>query len=652
MAKTPAAVRDLLDAVWAPARARALADRDAHAGAGRARRAATSRSPPGTGATTPRSCASGAATSTRRRSSPTSSSTASSRRRSTRRSRLFGLTFDAAHGRAGLASRRAGLGGARRATARTSALFFGDYFARPSKRSGAWMTLAARPGEARRRHPPAGRQRDELHQGAGRRADAAVASTTRARCSTSSATRCTACSPTSPIRRSPAPACAPISSSCPRSSTSTGWSSRRCCGASRCTTETGEPMPEALLQQAARGAHLQPGLRDGRIRRLGAGRSRPASRCRPPRRFDVDAFEQSALRRIGMPDEIVMRHRPPHFAHIFSGGGYASAYYSYMWSEVLDADAFAAFEETGDIFDPATAKRLHDTIYSAGGSRDPAELYTAFRGRLPTPDALLKKRGCSDAKPAAAAPDRSTSPSRAGEARVTDHGSMDLHTAGHRRGVVCAPHAAAVEAGRADPGRGRQCARGHGGDGGDDRRRLSAHEPHRRRRLLAGARAVGPRARHHGGRPGRRATRGRSSTATTRPIPPRGPLAALTVPGAIAGWMLALEAAKAHGGKLPLDVLLAPPSATPATAIVVTRSQTQLTRKPSGRAQGRAGLRRDVPGRRQAAGGRHDAEAAGARRDARPSRPCRARRFLSRRCRPRDRRRSRTHRQPGDARRS
>ena len=73
-----------------------------------------------------------------------------------------------------------------------------------------------------------------------------------------------------------------------------------------------------------------------------------------------------------MPEEIAMRHRPTHFDHVFSGGGYAAAYYSYMWSEVLDADAFEAFEETGDIFDPATAKRLRDTIYAAGGSRDPA----------------------------------------------------------------------------------------------------------------------------------------------------------------------------------------------------------------------------------------------------------------------------------------
>jgi len=115
-------------------------------------------------------------------------------------------------------------------------------------------------------------------------------------------------------------------------------------------------------------------------------------------KIDVNAFEEKAMARIGMPDEIVMRHRPTHFAHLFSGGGYASAYYSYMWSEVLDADAFAAFEETGNIFDPATAKALNQNVYSAGGSRDPEDLYKAFRGRLPTPDALLRKRGLADAR--------------------------------------------------------------------------------------------------------------------------------------------------------------------------------------------------------------------------------------------------------------
>ena len=94
-----------------------------------------------------------------------------------------------------------------------------------------------------------------------------------------------------------------------------------------------------------------------------------------------------------MLDEITMRHRTPHFSHIFSGDGYAAGYYSYLWSEVLDADAFSAFEETGDVFDPETAARLKDHIYSAGGRQEPDAAYIAFRGKLPEPDALMRKRG-------------------------------------------------------------------------------------------------------------------------------------------------------------------------------------------------------------------------------------------------------------------
>jgi peptidyl-dipeptidase Dcp len=98
-----------------------------------------------------------------------------------------------------------------------------------------------------------------------------------------------------------------------------------------------------------------------------------------------------------MPEEIGMRHRSPHFLHVFAGNGYASGYYSYMWSEVLDADAFEAFEESGNSFDPATAARLRNTILAVGNSRDPAAAYEAFRGRIPSPDALLRKRGLADA---------------------------------------------------------------------------------------------------------------------------------------------------------------------------------------------------------------------------------------------------------------
>ncbi len=116
---------------------------------------------------------------------------------------------------------------------------------------------------------------------------------------------------------------------------------------------------------------------------------------------DPAAFEAAVLERLGMPQSITMRHRSPHFQHIFAGDGYSAGYYSYMWSEVLDADAFSAFEETGNPFDPAMAKRLRDNIYSVGGSIDPEDAYTAFRGKLPSPDAMLRKKGLGVTEPLA-----------------------------------------------------------------------------------------------------------------------------------------------------------------------------------------------------------------------------------------------------------
>lgn len=107
--------------------------------------------------------------------------------------------------------------------------------------------------------------------------------------------------------------------------------------------------------------------------------------------LDVDAFESEILARIGMPAEIVPRHRIPHFQHII--GGYAAGYYSYLWSEVMDADAFAAFVEAGNVFDRKTATKLKTHIYSAGNRRDALEAYVAFRGRPPEIDGLLRKRG-------------------------------------------------------------------------------------------------------------------------------------------------------------------------------------------------------------------------------------------------------------------
>jgi peptidyl-dipeptidase Dcp len=108
---------------------------------------------------------------------------------------------------------------------------------------------------------------------------------------------------------------------------------------------------------------------------------------------DPMAVQAEVLETIGLPQSIVMRHATPHFQHVFSGDGYSAGYYSYMWSEVLDADAFAAFTETGDAFNPAMAARLKTYIYAVGGSVDPEDAYKAFRGKLPSPEAMLEKKG-------------------------------------------------------------------------------------------------------------------------------------------------------------------------------------------------------------------------------------------------------------------
>ena len=159
--------------------------------------------------------------------------------------------------------------------------------------------------------------------------------------------------------------------------------------------ETGEPIPEALLDKVRRaqtfdkGAetvqYLASAIVDLELHRSEIGAD-----------FDPAAFERATLDRIGMPGGLAMRHRTPHFSHVFSGDGYSSGYYSYMWSEVMDADAFGAFEEAGDPFDGTTAAALAEHIYSAGGRQDPEEAYIAFRGRAPEPDALLRRRGLLD----------------------------------------------------------------------------------------------------------------------------------------------------------------------------------------------------------------------------------------------------------------
>jgi peptidyl-dipeptidase Dcp len=160
--------------------------------------------------------------------------------------------------------------------------------------------------------------------------------------------------------------------------------------------QTGEPIPDDLLRRLLAARTFDQGF--ATVEYVASALVDLAFHQAPaPDKVDPAAFEADVLARIGMPGEIGMRHRSPHFLHVFAGSGYAAGYYSYMWSEVLDADAFEAFRETGDVFDPAVAQRLREEILAAGGSRDPGEAYQAFRGKLPTTDALLRKRGFAEA---------------------------------------------------------------------------------------------------------------------------------------------------------------------------------------------------------------------------------------------------------------
>lgn len=156
--------------------------------------------------------------------------------------------------------------------------------------------------------------------------------------------------------------------------------------------KTGEPMPAELLDKLLAAANFNQGFATVEYT-ASALVDLELHLLKTPGEIDLADFEKRELAKIGMPSAITMRHRIPHFQHIFSGDGYSAGYYSYMWSEVMDADAFGAFEEKGDIFDRETASKLYSFIYSAGGRQDPEQAYVSFRGRQPKIDALLEKRG-------------------------------------------------------------------------------------------------------------------------------------------------------------------------------------------------------------------------------------------------------------------
>ncbi|NKB49037.1 MAG: peptidase M3 [Alphaproteobacteria bacterium] len=158
--------------------------------------------------------------------------------------------------------------------------------------------------------------------------------------------------------------------------------------------ETGEAIPDALLDKMRAAEKFNKGFAN--VEFTSSALVDMAFHALDPEQtanIDPLAFQAEVLAGLDMPAAIVMRHATLHFSHVFAGDGYSAGYYSYMWSGVLDSDAFQAFKEAGDSFDSATAKKLRRYIYSSGGSLDPEDAYIAFRGKLPTPDALLEKEG-------------------------------------------------------------------------------------------------------------------------------------------------------------------------------------------------------------------------------------------------------------------
>jgi peptidyl-dipeptidase Dcp len=155
--------------------------------------------------------------------------------------------------------------------------------------------------------------------------------------------------------------------------------------------QTGKPIPDALVKKIEAARKFNQGF--STVEATASALVDMQLHLAGSEKIDPDQFEQQALEKLTMPKEMVMRHRCPHFGHIFSGDEYSAGYYSYLWSDVISADAYEAFKEAGGPYDRAVAKRLHDFVFSIGDNMDQSEAYRRFRGREPKPDALMKNRG-------------------------------------------------------------------------------------------------------------------------------------------------------------------------------------------------------------------------------------------------------------------
>jgi peptidyl-dipeptidase Dcp len=155
--------------------------------------------------------------------------------------------------------------------------------------------------------------------------------------------------------------------------------------------QTGKPIPQALVDRIEKASTFNQGFETTEF--LASALIDMKLHLAGDQKIDPDKFERETLAQLGMPSEIVMRHRTPQFSHVFSSDGYSAGYYSYLWSVVLASDAFSTFTEASGPYDKAVAKRLKEKILSVGNTVDPADAYRSFRGRDPKIDALMKERG-------------------------------------------------------------------------------------------------------------------------------------------------------------------------------------------------------------------------------------------------------------------
>jgi peptidyl-dipeptidase Dcp len=168
--------------------------------------------------------------------------------------------------------------------------------------------------------------------------------------------------------------------------------------------QTGKPIPQSLVDRIEKASTFNEGFTTTEY--LSSALVDMKMHLAGTQTIDPDRFERETLAELGMPKELVMRHRPTHFQHVFAGDGYSAGYYSYLWSDVITADAAEAFEEGGGYYDAEVAGRLRSNIFSIGNTIDPAEGYRKFRGRDPKIDALMRKRGFPVPMTSAAEPTR------------------------------------------------------------------------------------------------------------------------------------------------------------------------------------------------------------------------------------------------------